>query len=298
MHITNENLDCCLITLFVSDVCNYKCSYCDEEHNGGMNPWPKDWTPYIDFINSVKKENKYIYLEILGGEPSVWPNFVEFVQTISDENVFVEFGSNGSRTLKYWKRFPKLRAWMFQSWHYEFADDDHFCAVAEIMQDKINISVPLMITPANFERAVALFERLKKYRIEITPKLTRQRICSTTYFDYSKEQIAWITNHYHNAMKPFGIDWIIPRNLHFNGIKKRFMKVLAEGLHNFHGYTCLAGTKKFYVDIDGAIKRCTKGVNGPVGNIFKYDYKVNNGTVVCNKNACTCKLDAVIEKWI
>ena len=301
MHITNENMECCLVTLFISDVCNYKCSYCSEEHNGGAFGWPKDWTPYIDFINACKKEHKNVYVEILGGEPSVWPKFVEFVETISDERVFVEFGSNGGRTLRYWKSFPKLRAWMFHSWHYEFADDDHFCAVTEIMQDKVCISVPLMVTPENFDRSVALYDRLKQYNIEITPKLTRLTISSKEYFPYTQDQLDWITNSYHNKMPPFGIDWEIPRNLHFNGVKKKFMKVLADKEHNFFGWTCRAGTLKFYIDIDGTIKRCTKNVigdDGPVGNIFAYDYKIDNGTVICDKTACTCKLDAVVEKWI
>ena len=34
------------------------------------------------------------------------------------------------------------------------------------------------------------------------------------------------------------------------------------------------------------------------GNIFAYDYKIDNGTVICDVTACTCKLDAVVEKWI
>ena len=29
MHITNENLDCAIITLFIHNVCNYNCSYCE-----------------------------------------------------------------------------------------------------------------------------------------------------------------------------------------------------------------------------------------------------------------------------
>ena len=27
MRITNENLDCCILTLFVHNVCNFSCSF-------------------------------------------------------------------------------------------------------------------------------------------------------------------------------------------------------------------------------------------------------------------------------
>ena len=60
MHITNENLDCCILTLFVHNVCNYSCSYCNDYHRDGSHRWPTDWQPYLDLIQEIKKQNKYI----------------------------------------------------------------------------------------------------------------------------------------------------------------------------------------------------------------------------------------------
>ena len=75
MHITNENLDCCIVTLFIHNVCNYSCSYCSDYHRDGTQRWPEDWEPYLDLIKRLKKRNKYLYVEVLGGEPTVWPKF-------------------------------------------------------------------------------------------------------------------------------------------------------------------------------------------------------------------------------
>lgn len=297
MHITNENLDCCIVTLFVHNVCNFSCSYCNDFHRSGSQRWPTDWTPYLDLIKDLKSRNKYLYIEVLGGEPTVWPKFQEFIDTISDENVFVEFGTNASRTLRYWEGFKATRCFVFLSWHYEFIDDDHFYKVAEIMQHTASVSIPLMMLPDNFDRAKKLYERLKNLNVEITPKFTRTSIGGTEYFEYTDEQRAWIKQGYFSKMKPFGIDWVIPRNLHFNGEKKKFMTVLDEGLHKFEGFTCTAGLKRISVNLNGDIRRCTKNVGGVIGNIFKGDYTLPEQPILCNYSACPCKLDAIVEKW-
>lgn len=297
MHITNENLDCCIVTLFIHNVCNYSCSYCSDFHRDGSYRWPEDWTPYLNFINDLKQRNRYLYIEVLGGEPTVWPAFQDFVDTISDDNVFVEFSTNASRTLRYWEQFRTHRAFVFLSWHYEQTDDDHFYRVAEIMQHKASVSIPLMVVPDNYDRAVALYERLRGLNVEITPKFTRTSIHGHDYFEYTEAQRAWIQNNYYNKMRDFGLTWTVPRNLHFDGEQRKFMTVLDQGLHRFEGYTCTAGIKRFSVDPNGDIKRCTKRVGGVIGNLFT-GYTLPDAPIVCNYAACPCKLDAIVEKWI
>jgi organic radical activating enzyme len=298
MHITNENLDCCILTLFVHNVCNFSCRYCNDYHRDGSNRWPTDWQPYLDLIEQIKKRNKYVYVEVLGGEPTVWPKFQEFVDTISEENVFVEYATNASRSLRYWKSFKTQRAFVFLSWHSEEIDDDHFVEVARIMQDKASVSIPLMIIPDNFERSKILYNRLTEFKVEITPKFTRTSIDGTSYFNYTDEQREWITNNSWNKMKPLGINWKIPQNLHFDGQPMRFMNVLDKGLHKFEGYTCTAGIRRLMVEPDGNIKRCTKGVGGSLGNIKTGNYSLPDTPIVCDYRACPCKLDAVVEKWV
>lgn len=297
MYITNENLDCCIVTLFVHNVCNYSCSYCNDYHRDGSHRWPKDWTKWVDFINDLKKRNKYLYVEVLGGEPTVWPKFQDFVDEISDENVFVEYATNASRTLKYWENFRSQRTFVFLSWHNEEADDDHFYEVAKIMQHKSSVSVPLMIVPETFERAKKLFDRLSTLDVEVTPKFVRTSINGTSYFEYTDKQRDWIQNTKHNKMKPFGIDWKIPQTLHFDGTPIKFMKVLDQGLHEFKGFMCTAGIKRIVVEPDGNIKRCTKSVGGSLGNI-NTEYVLPDSPILCDYKACPCKLDAVVEKWI
>lgn len=297
MHITNENHDCCFVTMFVHTVCNFKCSYCNDFHNDGSYRWPTDWEPYLEFIQKLKQRKKHLYIDLLGGEPTLWPKFQEFINTITDENVFIEFGTNGSRTLRYWEDFNVERAFVFLSWHYEFIDDDHFYNVAKILQDKVTVSVPLMVTPDNFERAKIMYDRLKDLRIEITPKFVRTNISGFDYYPYTDEQKEWIVNNYYNKQKPFGINWKLPQELYFNGVKKKFNEVLDSNMHKFEGYTCTAGINRIVVDPSGNVLRCNKRVGGSLGNIFKNNYVLPDDPIVCDKFSCPCKSDAIVEKW-
>ena len=297
MHITSENLECCIVTLFIHNVCNYSCSYCSDYHRDGSFRWPNDWTKYLEFINELKKRNKYLYIEVLGGEPTVWPKFQDFIDAISDDNVFIEYATNASRTLNYWKKFREQNTFVFLSWHNEECNDDHFIEVAKIMQHKASVSIPLMVAPGTFLRAKKIFNRLSELNVEVTPKFVRKTIHGTKYFDYNVVQRNWITNAYHNKMKPFGIDWKFPHTIRVDGKEMKFMKILDKGLHKFKGYTCTAGLKRFMVEPDGNILRCTKRVGGSLGNI-NTEYTLPDDPIVCTYEACPCKLDAVVEKWI
>ena len=64
MHITSEKLDCCVVTLFVHNVCNFNCSYCSDYHRDGTSRWPKNWAPYLQLIEELKQRNENLYIEV------------------------------------------------------------------------------------------------------------------------------------------------------------------------------------------------------------------------------------------
>jgi sulfatase maturation enzyme AslB (radical SAM superfamily) len=297
MHVTNDNLDCCFLTLFVHNLCNYDCSYCDAYHKDGKFRWSDNWDPYINLVNKLKEKHKYLYVDIMGGEPTLWPKFQQFIDTISDNNVLVEYSTNASRTLRYWQNFKSQKTFVFLSWHYEFANDEHFYNVAKIMQDKASISIPLMIVPENFERAKKLFNKLSDLNVEITPKFTRKKIGGIEYFDYTDEQREWVTKSYYNKMKPLDINWKLPQELIIDSTPMKFMKILDNNLHRFKGFKCVAGIKRVVVDSNGDVFRCNKRVGGPLGNILSDNYVLPEDPVICTIDACPCKADAIVEKW-
>lgn len=294
-HVTNENLDCALVTLFMHNYCNFSCSYCSPVHNNKSNRWPDDPAPFIDFLAKVRARNQYTYVEFMGGEPTIWPQFRDFVSAVSDQNTYIEFSTNASRSLRYWDSFAAGPMYIMMSWHHEQCDDDHFIEVAKILQHKVSCGVALMVVPENFERARRLAGRLEGLNIEILPRFVREEIGSTVFLGYTEEQRRWITNYRYLKMKPHAMSWQLPVNLHLDGERIRFPLILDRGLHAFNGMKCQAGVRRFYVDLGGDIHRCSRRVGSTVGNIFG-EYDLPSDGVICDQDLCPCKWDALVEK--
>ena len=298
MKITNENLDCTMLSLYMHNVCNYRCSYCAPHHYNGDKRWPEDIEPYLNFLKEIKKTNKYTYIEIFGGEPTMWPKFDKFIEAVSDETTLLEIDTNASRTLRYWEKFDSSKCFMLLSWHYETANDDHFFNVAKILSEKGPVHVPLLTTPENFERAKALYNRFESSNLEIhcQPKFVRVTIGSSEYLNYTTEQRDWMSKAGFNRRKPFNVDWDFPHHLKIDDKLIYWSDIANNEAHRFKDWICKAGINRFFVEPDGNIARCSKHVGGSLGNIFT-GYKLPTDPVVCSKMSCACKVDAIVEKW-
>ncbi|HMN69120.1 MAG TPA: radical SAM protein [Bdellovibrionales bacterium] len=295
-HVTSENTECCILTLFVHNVCNFKCSYCNALHNSGSNKWPGDIAPYLELIRRLRESNSHIFVEILGGEPTYWPKFEEFLDRLAAPDVFFEFGTNASRPLSYWRAFRERPQFISLSWHAEEIDDDHFVAVAAELQGKASVHATLMTLPDSFNRAQKMFERLRGLDISVAPKLVRLNLGDERYFEYAPEQVKWITETNHNRRRALGIAWPMPERLHFDATPLSFMKVVHRRMNHFRGWTCSAGQRRLYVDLQGDIYRCTQREGVALGNIFG-SYDLPRKPVVCSRQTCPCKFDALVEKW-
>ncbi len=302
MKITNENLDCAIVSFYMHNVCNFKCSYCLPHHYNGDQRWPEETKSYLKFIDKVLETNKHIYIETFGGEPTLWPKLNDFVEEIQSLDVYVEVTTNASRTLKYFDKFRSEKCFFLLSWHYESIDDDHFFNVAKLLSEKnVPIHIPILVVPQNYKRARKLFERFKEsnLNVDVIPKFVRINIGSDEYFEYTTEQKDWITNNYILKRHPFQVNWEIPHHLHFDDKKIYWSELTNDGLHKFEDWTCTAGLSRFFIEPDGTILKCSKGWKlnkGIVGNIFG-EYTMPTTPIRCNLKSCPCKMDALVEKW-
>ena len=300
MEIINQNPDCGIITIFIHNTCNFKCSYCSPEHYGGKNNWPQNWDNYLDLIDDLKEKNKYVYIEVSGGEPTLWPKFQQFVEHIVDDTTYIEFDTNGSRTNRYWESFKPMKnvAGHF-SWHGEFVDDEHYLDVLEIMQDKVACTSILMMVPETFDRARRMYDRIvqRGMRVEIIPKYTREKIDRSGYFSYPPDQHEWISGRYYNNQVDNNGTFELPIDADVDGKRMKLSEMINQGLYKFEGWTCTAGQKRLFVNVDGEIYRCSKFVGGSLGNINNV-WMLPNENVICDTSKdCTCKFDTVTTRW-
>ena len=300
MRITNNNPDCGIVNIMLHNTCNYKCSYCSPYHYDGKYRWPTNWENYIDLIEDMEEHNDYLFISVLGGEPTLWPKFIEFCKAINAPNRVIEVCTNGSRTLRYWNNWPEdLNANIIFSWHSEFADDDHFFNALQVMQSKGEIYVNLQVTPENFERAQKLYQRIveSKCTVSVYKKLTRISIQGDgKLMDYTPEQIEWINGPTPDNHIPLKTNWEFPYKLYIDGVETRHKDMVVNNQLDFRGWSCKAGIKSISVERDGTIRRCCAGAGFPLGNINTV-WQLPTQPYICDIISCHCKLDTMVEKW-
>ena len=90
----------------LSDVCNFKCTYCNLASMGGVEGWPtlEQAKGLVDNILS-HSDHDYRTYNLLGGEPTLWKHFGELCTYIhnEDESHVIQVLTNGSRTKRWWQ---------------------------------------------------------------------------------------------------------------------------------------------------------------------------------------------------
>ena len=148
----------------LSNVCNYKCTYCSPDSNGGDLYWPdiENCRIAIERITEQSSHDHRIYT-ILGGEPTVWKNFTRLSEIIKeiDPNSVVNILTNGSRTINWWNRTKPYLDKVSISYHHEQADPDHIIEVVKEIKNDCQTNIQMLMDVNHFDKCVNIFEKLK-----------------------------------------------------------------------------------------------------------------------------------------
>ena len=144
-----------LVDWVVGNTCDYSCTYCTPGSYDGSQPWPtlavfknvvETVTDYYNYRNKIVKWN------LLGGEVTVWKQFNQALEIINNagtlDNV-VTIQSNGSRSLRWWKKNAPLMGEVLISYHPEQADYKHVTKIVNTLYDEgvRNVSLNVCFYP-------------------------------------------------------------------------------------------------------------------------------------------------------
>lgn len=157
------------ISYMMSNLCNYKCSYCFPGSNEGTHLYNKDWSlvaKNINFLFDYYKQHTHkrkFDINITGGEPTLWPDLDKFCKTFKDRNdTFITLQSNGSRTLRWWNENGYVFDKVLLSAHHKEIDIDHFINVADTLYDQgVYVVVTVCMDPNGWDESVALIKKLE-----------------------------------------------------------------------------------------------------------------------------------------
>lgn len=293
----------------LSNVCNYKCTYCSPDSNGGDLYWPDidNCRIAIERITNQSTHDYRIYT-ILGGEPTVWKDFTMLAQIIKeiDPSSVVNILTNGSRTIKWWNRTKQYLDKVSISFHHEQADPDHIIEVVNAIQHDCQTNIQMLMDINHFDKCVAIFEKLKNNTaVPIQLKKLQVSFGGKEWMNYSNEQMELIKSlHRQTAHRP-----TTKRNITSFGINCSYEDgtvtqennhdLIQAGRNKFYGWKCNIGKDLLVISANGNIipaNACnTKMI---LGNIKTDPYNINllSEPVICKYKECTCGTDIEISK--
>ena len=298
----NDNI---IITWAISNICNYNCSYCDQQ--SGTFKFPTTIDPIVDFLQSVKEKypDKNIILILLGGEPTLWKHLITFAEKCMRLNVMTNLNTNGNKSVEWWKenaeKFDKISLTYHPS---KMTKRELFDVVEAITEQDIrnNLFLLMMMERKYFESNYNLAKLIAdKYRhISIMLKPIRN-IETNVLLPYSCEQKQMMNekiksdDFFDEPIKDTSLVQIKDNDGKVEIIDRQYL--IVNGLNRWSRWKCNAGIETFCVKLNGDVWGCTKRAGDKLGNIYEGDITLPNEPTICNKMLCTCGHDMSVTKY-
>jgi MoaA/NifB/PqqE/SkfB family radical SAM enzyme len=282
-------------------VCNYRCSYCYPHDHDGKYKWPKTYDRLIEFVNEWRGHDP-LTIDILGGEPTLWPKFKDFCHDLvnSSPNLTrIMFSSNGSRSLRYWQEFDAPVDSLGLSFHPEYADIEHFLKVIELLHERYQVWVYLMLVPPHLDTVKKLFEELKRFKVNATVN---------SIVSISELHAGVVGND--PEYEKFAAGAHLRQSEIFNGIPYgtyitdgiQTTRIQTQDLINtkqdaFKGWDCYIGRDTLNIKPNGDVYGSSCASGPCYGNIYSQEkIVIPNIPFSCPHNFCGCGTDIEIEK--
>ncbi len=292
------------------NVCNYDCSYCPTTLHDGSEKGHDFETvrAFCDRIIDADPSRK-VFFELTGGEVTFYRDFERLMAYLKERGCDTGIISNGSRKLEWWEKNRHRIDHICLSFHPERGEEDHFVAVAKLVNETCTVHVNIMMKPELFERCHALAQRVVHevggVSISMQPLLEDMK---GDLFLYTPEQQAILNEQ--------RLDWDQSRAVFPDPAKPRkvyrgeMRKVASDGSHvpttspeliarsenSWTGWSCHAGMENIVVDLYGNVFRgwCLEG--GRIGVMTDPNFTVPTTPVRCTKATCPCGLDIMCTK--
>lgn len=304
----------------VSDVCNYKCTYCDEHSNGGKNP-------NLSTINTGKileeifqhfhsNGIRAVKVFFTGGEPSYWPLLPDICQTLLDLSQkyqmqqSIGMNTNLSRPLSWWEKNINYFKDISASFHVEFADPIKFLEKIKFLERRSNLIVRMMMQKDNFQKiketGLTFESEISNCTIEYAHILDNLGSGGGRISPLEEADEIWMSNKktFSTHNKDYDLRKI-NHSLFTNMISKNgksqsidINKIISTRSNNFQGWECDI-SKCIEIHHSGSIRLATGtcGALPPIGNMQTGHISFPKSLAIsCPKSHCHCGIDITIPK--
>lgn len=272
---------------FLTNWCNFKCSYCSEADNM-VGQFSKETSPgkYKLVLARLKKMQQPFKVELIGGEPTLHPNITEILDTLDsiDSCERVEIVTNLSRSLDFYKNINYAKVHLLASYHPEYYTPE-FAKKAAALGDKIVITLNLSDNPADWNNTIDVINTLEELHVRYSfNMLNSTAVYQVNYTDEFFTKFDPYLNHaVNNEQISYLFDDGTTQILNESEIVKK-------GLDHFHGYKCTP--IRYRITHDGDIYNLCTNRRLPIAITSESLYNKE----VCPNTNCSCDAMYVFYK--
>jgi len=300
------------ISYWPTDICNFSCDYCFPYNLLGKYRYPKDIDKVLQGFEKLfdvykHKRKETFKLEVSGGgEPTVWPKLGEFCKEIKNlADVEIQLVTNGSRSLRWWKKYYDCIDSVALSFHQKDVDINHYIDVADFLYDNgLEVNGVVLMDPLYWEKCVENLEYLlknsKSWFVHTKEIIGR---------DYTKDQLDFLKNSFkrladsHKLLKYLDDYNIVVKSIEMHDNTARIAKLnhyVNEGTNKWKDWKCWFPIEKIAIDTNGDIVgSCATSITNSTCNLYDNDLDIklkNISYVTCPKLSCDCIGDTHITK--
>lgn len=290
--------NCFKLLVYIIDSCNYNCEYC-------YNDFPRtniklDLDKLYNFIKTVlidiyKKD--YIWLELIGGEPSLHPDLMNFCKKISKlDNIYTTIYTNFSKDVNFYANLLEIdsRISLILSWHSANKTFKEKISLLPRQYIQNNITVSVIYEHKNIDKALDVFDYVSSKFNDIKalsfPLIeNNKRYCTLNYsnedmLEYNK-RLPHIKDNVHIK---------IVFNDKSSEIVNEHYFIVNDENKIFTRWLCNAGTDFCFIYFNGDICPCD-GYKSKIklGNLYSDNISkvVLNKKIFCEVKYCPCVFD-------
>lgn len=281
------------VNWWLTDHCNWDCSYCHDILKRGDIPFPdiKDIKNFIDqTADFCRKNHKIMQLDLTGGEVTEYPFLEELLEHAKCYDACVKLRTNASKSVESFSRLLGYLSTIEIEFHPEHTQTSHFLLClnqASLIKD-LAVAVNLNALPQRFDEVDALQTKIKEKWPQFEVKLKMlfdDPVRNTKPMFYEEPQKVKLKRQTGSLVLSYENDQEYTD----------YQTLILENKNQFESWQCKIGIEQIIVDAYGIVRKghCRQGGSiGRIGSTIRFE----DTDVICKKSHCVNGFDILATK--
>jgi pyruvate-formate lyase-activating enzyme len=281
------------INWWLTDHCNWDCSYCHDILKKGSLPFP-ELRAVKDFLDQTNiychRINRKMYLDITGGEVTQYPFFADMLEHAKSHGAYIKIRTNASQSIGDFENILKHLDIIEIEFHPEYTTTAHFllCLNKAAQKQDLLVTITLNALPERFQEVEQLDTTIKnkwpqfnvqfKMLFEDPVRNTKPMVYQEPQKEKLKRQSGSMILEYENDQE-----------------YTDYQALILENKNQFENWSCNIGVEQIIVDAWGVVRRghCRQGgAIGSLGQPIRFD----GLSLTCKKSHCVNGFDILATK--